>query len=141
MRIRTSLLRLAHSARGPVSAFLCVLLLSGAPGCVSKHAVRPDAFDVAGNGDIKVYLKARRMIEFEGGSYGSVDSAGTRYLVGNGIDHRPDSAVVRVPFSGYVPFPDIDRIETGRTDLYSIIYVTLFIGVFAVLGFGTDITD
>lgn len=130
-----------RSARGSLSALLCALILLPAGGCVSKRAVRPDAFDVAGDGDIEVYLKERRMIEFQGGSYSSVDSAGTRYLVGNGIDHRPDSLVVRVPFSGYIPFPAIDRIETGHTEVYSIIYVTLFIGVFAVLGFTTSITD
>jgi hypothetical protein len=133
--------RPAPAWRALPSSLLCALLLAGAPGCVSKQAIRPDAFDVAGNGDIKVFLRERRMIEFEGGSYGSVDSAGTRYLVGNGIDHRPDSAVVRVPFSGHIPFSAIDRIEKHHTEILSALYVTLFIGIFAVIGFRTNITD
>lgn len=128
-------------ARAVTCALVVLALLAGAPGCVTKHSVRPDAFDVAGEADIHVYLKGRRMIEFDGGSYGSVDSVGTRYLYGNGIDYRPDSLDVRVPFSGYLPFSAIDRIETRKVDVYSALYVTLFIGFFAVIGFATDLTD
>ena len=132
---------ISRPARRVVAVFLCILLLAPSPGCVTKHSVRPEAFDITGDGDIHVYMKGRRMIEFEGGRYGSVDSGGTRYLVGNGIDYRPDSLDVRVPFSGYLPFPAIDRIETRKVDIYSALYVTLFIGFFAVIGFATDLTD
>lgn len=127
--------------RAALAAALYLLLLAAVPGCVTKHSVRPDAFDVAGDADIHVYMKSRRMIEFDGGAYGSVDSAGTRYLYGNGIDYRPDSTDVRIPFSGYLPFSAIDRIETRKVDVYSALYVTLFIGFFAVIGFATDLTD
>jgi hypothetical protein len=81
------------------------------------------------------------MVEFEGGSYRSIDSAGARYLVGNGIEHRPDSAVVKVPFSGRLPFYGIERIETRKVDVISAIYVIGFIGFFAVIGFGTDLNE
>ena len=128
-------------ARATLGAVICLLLLTGAPGCVTKHSVKPDALDVGGDSDIHVYLKGRRMIEFDGGSYGSVDSIGTRYLYGNGIDYRPDSTDVRIPFSGYLPFSAIDRIETRQVDFYSVLYVSLFIGFFAVIGFATDLTD
>jgi hypothetical protein len=134
--------RTVRSARRIVSSLLCLLLLLAPfPGCVTKQSVRPDAFDTAAGHDIHVYMKERRMVEFEGGSYRSIDSAGTRYLVGNGVDYRPDSAIVRVPFSGYLPFSAIDRIETHRVDVYSALYVTFFIGLFAVIGFSTHITD
>ena len=133
--------RIAWPARRFVAAVLCLLLLAPSPGCVTKQSVKPEAFDITGNGDIHVYMKGRRMIEFEGGKYGSVDSSGTRYLFGNGIDYRPDSVHVRVPFSGYLPFPVIDRIETRKVDIYSALYVTLFFGFFAVIGFATDLTD
>ncbi len=108
---------------------------------MTTKSFKPEAFDVGGDDDIHVYMKGRRMIEFEGGKYSAVDSAGTRYLVGNGIDHRPDSVTVRVPFSGYLPFPAIDRIETRMVDVYSLLYVTAFIGIFAFLGFSTDLNN
>ena len=133
--------RAGRSGRDSACVLLCALLLLGADGCVSRQAVRPDTFDVGESGDIQVFLKGRRMIEFTEGSYGTVDSAGTRYIVGNGIDHRPDSSVVRVPFSGYIAFPSIERIEKQRTEIFSALYVTFFIGIFAVIGFGSDITD
>ena len=122
-----------------LAAVLCIVLIAGAPGCVTTQSIKPDAFDVAGNDDIHVYMRGRRMIEFEGGKYGSVDSSGTRYLVGNGIDHRPDSIDVRITFSGYLAFPAIERIETRKVDVYSLIYVTAFIGIFAFLGFSSDL--
>jgi hypothetical protein len=130
-----------RSARQGVSVLLCAAILLGAGGCVSTRSYRPDTFDTASNDDIRVYLRERRMIEFEGGSYRSVDSAGTRYLVGNGIDNRPDSALARVPFSGYLPFSGIDRIDTRKMDAYSTLYVVAFIGIFAWLGFSSDITN
>lgn len=132
---------LTARSRAALSTVISLLLLAGAPGCVTKHSVKPDALDVGGDSDIHVYLKGRRMIEFDGGSYSSVDSIGTRYLYGNGIDYRPDSTDVRIPFSGYLPFSAIDRIETRKVDFYSALYVSLFIGFFAVIGFATDLTD
>lgn len=131
----------ARRWRRAVAALLCAALLAPAQGCVTKHSFRPDTFDTASNSDIRVYMKERRMVEFDGGSYRSLDSAGTRYLEGSGIDNRPDSLVVKVPFAGRIPFAAIDRIETRKVDVYSTLYVTCFIGFFAVIGFGTDITD
>lgn len=130
-----------RAARSSLAALLCAAILLSSAGCVTTHTFRPDTFDITSQDDIRVYLKERRMLEFDGGSYRSVDSAGIRYLVGNGIDHRPDSVVVKVPFSGYVPFHEIDRIETRKTDYISAIYVIGFIGFFAVLGFGTNLND
>jgi hypothetical protein len=131
----------ARAARTAVALVLCAALLLPAQGCVTTKSFKAESFDIASQDDIRVYLKERRMVEFEGGNYRSIDSAGARYLVGNGIDNRPDSAVVKVPFSGYLPFYGIDRIETRKTDYFSAIYVIVFIGVFAVLGFGTDLND
>jgi hypothetical protein len=128
-----------RAARSAAAALLCAALLLPAQGCVTTHSFRPDTFDVTAQEDIRVYLKERRMLEFEGGAYRSIDSAGIRYLVGNGLDNRPDSALVKVPFSGYLPFYAIDRIETRKTDYISAIYVIGFIGFFAVLGFGTNL--
>lgn len=132
---------LRSASRSTVAAILCSALLFPAQGCVTTHTFRPDTFDVTSGEDIRVYLKERRMLEFDGGAYRSIDSAGIRYLVGSGIDYRPDSAAVRVPFSGYLPFSAIDRIETRKTDWISAIYVAGFIGFFAVLGFGTNLND
>ena len=137
----TSRGRASRAARSAVAALLCAAVLLPAQGCVSKHAFRPDAYDVASGDDIHVYMKERRMIEFDGGDYRSVDSAGFRYLVGTGIENRPDSAVVRVPFSGYLPFSGIDRIETRKVDVISALYVAAFIGFFAVIGFTTNLTE
>jgi hypothetical protein len=131
----------ARAARFAVAAIICAALLFPAQGCVTTHSYRADSFDIASKDDIRVYLKERRMVEFDGGDYRSIDSAGVRYLVGNGIEHRPDSAVVKVPFSGHLPFYGIDRIETRKVDYISAIYVIGFIGFFAVIGFGTNLND
>ena len=117
------------------------LLALPVSGCVSKHSFRPEAFDASSDADIHVYMKDRRMVEFEGGEYTAVDSGGVRYLTGTGVDHRPDSAIVKVPFAGLLPFSGIERIETRKVDWIAALYVTAFIGIFAVIGFTTDLSD
>lgn len=140
-RVPTTNGRAWRTARSAVAVLLCAGLLVPAQGCVSKHTFRPDTFDIASGEDIHVYMKERRMIEFDGGEYRSIDSAGARYLVGKGIENRPDSADVKVPFSGTLPFSGIDRIEVRKVEIVSALYVIVFIGVFAALGFGTNLND
>jgi len=121
-----------------------LLLLAAAmqfPGCVTRHTFRPDTFDISEQGDIRVFTRNSRMIEFNGGTYTIGDSGGAYFLTGNGIEHRPDSLLVKVPYSGKLSFAAIERIETVKTDVYAALYVTLFIGFFAALGFLTDIAD
>jgi len=132
--------RAGLSGRSILTAVLFAVLLPAA-GCVTRHTFRPDTFDVSEQGDIQVYTRNMRFIEFSGGNYTVADSSGFYYLTGNGIETRPDSAIVKVPYSGRLPFAAIERIETVKTDVYSALYVTLFIGFFAALGFLTDITD
>lgn len=128
-------------AAAALSVALLLAALVGSSGCVTRHTFRPDAFDVSEQGDIQVFTINRRMIEFGGGSYTVSDSGGFYYLTGNGIETRPDSAIVKVPYSGRIPFAGIERIETVKTDVYSAIYVTVFIGFFAAIGFLTNISD
>ncbi len=138
-------MRRFHLTTSPArSLAACVFILAAllqAPGCVTRHTFRPDTFDISEQGDIQVFTRTSRMIEFSGGKYTIGDSAGVYYLTGNGIEHRPDSMIVRVPYSGKLSFAAIERIETVKTDVYAALYVTLFIGFFATLGFLTDITD
>jgi len=135
----------SRSYASPLSGLIATLLVFAivvqATGCVTRHTFKPETFDVAEQGDIQVFTMNRRMIEFGGGKYTVGDSSGLYFLTGNGIEHRPDSLIVRVPYSGRLPFAAIDRIETVKMDVYSTLYVTLFIGFFATIGFLTDITD
>lgn len=134
-------------ADGPVHRVrnsLCILLsalmlLTG--GCVTTETLRPDAIAPDESRDMQVYTRDRRTIEFPGGKYAVVDSGGAYFLRGNGIEFQVDSAATRVPFSGVIPFGNIEKIETRETDVYSMVYVTLFIGFFAVIGFGTNLTN
>jgi len=128
-------------AQRVIATFLTVTALFQLSGCVTRHTFRPDTFDVSEQGDIQVFTRNRRMIAFDGGKYTIGDSAGVYFLTGNGIEHRPDSLLIKVPYSGRLSFAAIERIETVKTDVYSALYVTLFIGFFAAMGFFTDITD
>jgi hypothetical protein len=129
------------SARRMAAAALIAASLLAASGCVTRHTFRPETFDVSEQGDIQVFTRNSRTIEFRGGMYTVGDSAGAYFITGNGIEHRPDSLIVKVPYSGRLSFAAIERIETVKTDVYAALYVTLFIGFFAALGFLTDITD
>ena len=124
-----------------VTAVIVLATLIQAAGCVTRHAFKPETFDVSEQSDIQVITRNGRMIEFDGGKYTVGDSAGAYFVTGNGIETRPDSMVVKVPYSGRISFAGIERIETVKTDVYSAIYVTLFIGFFASIGFLTDISD
>ena len=122
-------------------SIVCAALLLPGTGCVTKHSFRPESFDASSGDDIHVYMKERRMVEFEGGDYRALDSNGVRYLAGSGIDHRPDSAIVKVPFAGLLAFSGIERIETRKVDMIAALYVAAFIGFFAIIGFTTDLND
>jgi len=129
------------TVRNLAAGLLLLAAVMQLPGCVNRHTFRPDTFDISEQGDIHVFTRTNRMIEFNGGTYTIGDSGGVYFLTGNGIEHRPDSLIVKVPYSGKIPFAAIDRIETVKTDVYAALYVTLFIGFFAALGFLTDIAD
>lgn len=137
---RVGFLSLGPVTRGGISLMMAFLIfLSG--GCVTRQVIRPDEMDPAQERDIQIYTLGRRTIEFSGGFYSVVDSSGVMYLRGNGIEFRADSLVTRVPFSGAIPFADIGKIETRERNVLGPLYVTLFIGIFAVIGFGTNLSE
>ena len=119
---------------------LCALLFFPG-GCVTKQVIRPGSIEPGESRDMQVYTRDRRTIEFTGGGYTIIDSAGVYFIRGNGIEYQPDSSQTRVPFSGFISFANIEKIETRETDFYSMLYVTLFIGFFAAVGFGTNLSD
>jgi hypothetical protein len=126
--------------RGSLGIFLAGLIIF-AGGCVTKNTLRPDSVEPDEKRDMYVFTRDFRTIEFTGGKYNIVDSAGVFYIRGYGIEYQPDSADAEVTFAGFIPFSNIDRIETREMDVYSTLYVTLFIGFFAAVGFSTNLTD